>query len=578
MGRPPASEKGVLLSRHWVALVDHLGIGALTIDQRRRVTSFNRSLLKLMGLEEDQVLGRQCRDLFSEVPCQADCPLQTEWNGHQETLDIEILDSSRKKHLVTRLATPIFDPQGRVAGCLTLFQDHSALAELINRVNHDVRNLKIILDNLNIGIFTVNRGGLVTFFNTQAEMITGYNRRQVLGKSASIILGGEEEGDFTVLAESIAGGKPVTGRRTVITTKDGDLVTVRSDYLPLVNEQGRTVGGLAAMQDLTLANQLVQVISDRCTFHNMVGKDPAMQKVFETIRVVADSDVTVLIEGATGTGKDLVARAIHATSRYADRPLVKVNCAAIPENLLESELFGYAKGAFSGADRNKPGRFQEADGGTIFLDEIGDLPLNLQAKLLRVLDDKEFYPLGSRRTVKVNVRVLSATNRDLSRLVERGLFREDLFYRLNVIRIELPELRNRRADLPLLLRHIIRRLCAARKIEPPRISEEAMEMLLAYDYPGNVRELENILEHALIICQDQVVTLRHFQGCLKRRTVLSRPPLDRTAEPSAGDARGREETLRMLQKHNWHRERTAAALGIDRTTLWRRMKKFGLSP
>jgi transcriptional regulator with PAS, ATPase and Fis domain len=285
-----------------------------------------------------------------------------------------------------------------------------------------------------------------------------------------------------------------------------------------------------------------------------------------------------LIEGATGTGKDLLAKVIHSASRRFDQPFVKVNCAAIPDNLLESEMFGYVKGAFTGAERDKTGRFQEADGGTIFLDEIGDLPLALQAKLLRVLEDREFYRLGSRHTVKVNVRIISASNRSLKNLVAKRLFREDLYYRLNLFQIELPALKDRKVDLPILIGHILRRLSAANGSRLPEVSEKVMEILLNYHYPGNVRELENILEHALIICQEDTIQLGHLPEYLR-----ARPPIARKAISSGNAKTGfvsenkeHEKLLATLQKFSWHRQKTARALGVDRTTLWRKMKKYGL--
>jgi two-component system response regulator HydG len=317
---------------------------------------------------------------------------------------------------------------------------------------------------------------------------------------------------------------------------------------------------------------LQRAITNRYTFADMIGKDPSIQKVFDIVPVIAESDATVLIEGPTGTGKDLLAKVIHNASRRAKKSRVKVNCAALPDNLLESEMFGYVKGAFTGADKDKPGRFQEADGGTIFLDEIADLPLSLQAKLLRVLEDKEFYPLGSRKTTKVDVRIIAATNQDLAKMVEAKRFREDLFYRLNVIRLELPPLRERRADIPLLIDHILRRRSSAKETKASKISEEAMEILLNYDYPGNVRELENILEHALILCQDDTIEPKHLPIFLRGGICVPGPGGEIPA-PEVFPSE-RERILEALKKHNWRRNVAARELGMDRTTLWRKMKRY----
>ena len=426
-----------------------------------------------------------------------------------------------------------------------------------------------------MGIFTVNRGGLINFFNRAAETISGYDRHQVLGQSCAMIFSGEQAPDVCLLKASIASGETRSSHQGRMTDKDGVTIPIRANYMALRNEKNVIVGGLSTFHDMTLAQQLDRAINNRYTFHDMIGKDPAMRKIFEMVSVVAPSDATVLVEGATGTGKDLLAKVIHSASPRAAKPLVKVNCAAIPENLIESEIFGYVKGAFTGADRDKPGRFSDAEGGTIFLDEIGDLPLSLQAKLLRVLEDREFYPLGSRRTRKVDVRIISATNRQLKDLVDRGLFREDLFYRLNVMRIELPALRQRRGDLPLLIRHIARRLCAAKAVVPPAISKTAMQILLNYDYPGNVRELENILEHALIICREAMIQPDHLPDYV-RQVKQSFAKLKPAVAPAEPHSREHRRITAALEKAGGHRRKAAQELGMERTTLWRKMKKYGI--
>ncbi|MFW6216294.1 MAG: sigma-54 interaction domain-containing protein, partial [Desulfohalobiaceae bacterium] len=312
------------------------------------------------------------------------------------------------------------------------------------------------------------------------------------------------------------------------------------------------------------------------SYQGMIGRDPRMQQIFEIVEQIGPSEATVLIEGATGTGKDQLAKAIHLASQRRDQPLVKVNCAAIPYDLLESEMFGYAKGAFTGAVRDKPGRFQEADGGSIFLDEIGDLPLSLQGKLLRVLEDREFYPLGGRHVVKVDVRILAATNSNLEELMSKGLFREDLFYRLNVCRLELPSLQERGTDLPLLIWYILRRLAASQSLQAPEISAEAMEILLKYQYPGNVRELENILEYALLTSRSKTIEPRHIQPYVHARASrIQRCP--HGDADSKDQAQEKQRILEALNRHSWRKKQTAQELGMDRSTLWRKMKRHGLN-
>ena len=571
-------QKNGILSDQWLKLLDELSIGAFTVNMERRITSMNFAAQGLMGLKENEVVGRDCREIFTGVPCLVNCCLSEDSDCAAGEPDVEIVDEDNRKHLLTRLATPIFDPNQKIAGCLTILQDHSPIVELIDRIHHEERSLKIILDNLDVGVFIVNRGGHFTFFNDEAERVSGYSRQELLGKHCRAIFEEDAIRDFYQINKSLTDGRTIANQHGDIITKEGESIPVRANFMALKNEKGASVGSLVTFHDLTLVHQLNQAISGKYTFHDMVGKDPAMQQIFEKVGVLVETDATVIIEGATGTGKDLLAKVIHSSGKRSHKPFVKVNCAALPDNLLESEMFGYAKGAFTGADQDKPGRFSEADGGTIFLDEIGDLPLSLQAKLLRVLEDKEFYPLGSRSLKKVDVRIIAATNQGLSKLVKKNLFREDLFYRLNVFRLELPALRDRRIDLPILIRHILRRLCTASDTRVPRISEEAMEFLLRFDYPGNVRELENILEHALIICRDDVILSKHLPDYIQDQITSGKPEI--WSSSHADDQLNlteRQRILRILKKNNWHRVRTAQALEIDRTTLWRKMKRHGIS-
>ena len=574
---PLKSDDTTIRCDQWLMLLDELNIGAFTVNFDHQIASINYSAQALMGLKENEVIGRDCREVFTGVPCMVNCAIEHGDEPVTDEPDVEFLNESETKHLLTRLATPIYGARRNVIGCLTILQDHSPIADLINRIHYEERSLKLILNNLDVGVFTVNRGGYMTFFNREAEKISGFDRRQVIGKPCAAIFEGVAAHDLCLLKESVADGTSRNSRQGLMATKNGETIPIRAKYMALRNEKGTIVGGLATFHDLTLVRQLDQAIRERYTFQDMIGRDPAMQRIFETVGVVAATDSTILIEGSTGTGKDLLAKVIHAVSQRLHKPFVKVNCAAIPDNLLESEMFGYVKGAFTGAERDKPGRFNEADGGTIFLDEIGELPLSLQAKLLRVLEDREFYPLGSRRTHKVDVRILSASNRDLDRLVKKRLFREDLYYRLNVFRICLPDLKDRRIDLPLLIHHILRKLAVIRDNRHVGISEPALEILLNYKYPGNVRELENILEHALIICQGDTIIPSHLPDYLQsQRSSQGTDEEPAAIFQTAVETDERSRLLQALEKHNWHRHKTARELGIDRTTLWRRMKKIKL--
>ncbi len=575
------------LYHQWLSILDHLNIGVFLVDSNRRIRQFNTSGKIIVGLEDDEIMGGDCQEIFCGIPCFSTCPFHEKESADIRDMDIEFLDEAQDRHRVTRVGAPLLDVDGNVKGCVSVLQDHAPYSELVNRIHYEEQSLKIILDSLNMGIFTVNRNGLITFFNHTAEKISGYNRMKLLGRESCTLFGHRDKKGKGMIRQAIKKGVPVSGIKGTLVNSEDEKIPVTVDYIPLVNNLNKVIGGLTAIQDMTLVHQLDQVKRHKYDFHHMIGKAPVMQKLFDMVKVVAGTESTILIQGPTGTGKDLMAKIIHSRSRRAEKPFIKVNCAAIPENLLESEIFGYVKGAFTGADRDKPGRFSQAHTGTIFLDEIGDLPLPLQAKLLRVLEDREFYPLGSRKTQKVDIRILSATNRRLEHLVAEKKFREDLFYRLNVLRLDLPPLCHRQGDLPLLIRHILRKQSAAMEKPVPDICETAMQFLLNYPYPGNVRELENILEHSLIICQNDIIRSEHLPAYLlgepTKSLPLQSPPskslqpsknLQKTIEPDISSQR--DALIKTLNKYNWHRGLTAQALNIDRSTLWRKMKKFQL--
>lgn len=429
----------------------------------------------------------------------------------------------------------------------------------------------IILDSIADGVFTVDENWRITSFNSAAERIIGVHREEAIGKICAEVFRATICETDCALRKTMNTGKPVVNREIKILRSDGEAVPVTVSTALLRNEEGRVIGGVESFRDLSMVEQLRKEVKGIHSFEDIISKNHKMGQLFDILPEVAESDSAVLIEGESGTGKELFAKAIHSLSSRRDKPVITVNCGALPDNLLEAELFGYKAGAFTDARRDKPGRFDLAEGGTIFLDEIGDVSPAMQMRLLRVLQDGVYEPLGGTDSVKADVRVITATNRDLDTMVENGDFRTDLFYRINVVRLTLPPLRERREDIPLLVDHFIERFNHLKGKSIEGVSPEVMAILMRHDFPGNVRELENVIEHSFVLCRGSVIRPEHLPG-----NIYSPDRGERINEPGSLEEIEARFIRNVLRKNNWNRQAAAGELGIHKTTLWRKIKKLGI--
>lgn len=430
---------------------------------------------------------------------------------------------------------------------------------------------EIILDSIADGVFTVDLEWKITSFNCAAEKITGIPREEAMGRLCSDVFRANICETDCALKKTMLTKRQLINKPVYIINDRGKKIPISVSTAVFKDERGKIIGGVETFRDLSMVEELRKELIKRHRLDDIISKNHEMQKIFAVLPEIAASGSTVLIEGPSGSGKELFAKAIHNLSQRRKKPFVAVNCAALPDTLLESELFGYVAGAFTDAKKNKPGRFALAQGGTIFLDEISDISPALQIRLLRVLQEREFEPLGGTRPIRADVRVLVSTNKSLETLVREGRFRDDLYYRINVVKIVLPPLSERKEDIPLLIDHIIDRFNRLRGKDISGVSEETLTILMHHDYPGNVRELENIIEHAFILCRSGLVSPDHLPSCLIPKESGQMPV---RASLTAMERRFIYETL---MSNNWNRLATARELGINKTTLWRKMKKLNIS-
>ncbi len=433
---------------------------------------------------------------------------------------------------------------------------------------------EIILESISDGVFTVDLDWCITSFNRAAEDITGVSRQEAIGRKCSDVFRSSMCGETCALQQTIKTGKPVIGKSGYIIDSDGNRVPISISTAELRDADGRVIGAAETFRDLSEVEALRNELKGKYQVCDLVSRSPLMLRIFEVLPAIASSPSTALILGETGTGKEMMARTIHSLSPRNQGPFIAVNCGALPDTLLESELFGYKAGAFTGANKYKPGRFALARSGTLFLDEIGEVSPALQVRLLRVLQERTYEPLGATHSETADVRVIVATSKDLVEQMRKGVFREDLYYRVNVIRMELPPLRRRKEDIPLLVEQFIQRFNRLQQRSLQGITSEALSLLMAYDWPGNIRELENAIERSFILCNTGLIGLGHLPEDLTAHGLIACTDSDARSAHNTLDVQA---ILAALKRNAFNRLAAARDLGIHKTTLFRRMKKLGIS-
>jgi len=548
------------------SILESISDGVFTVDLNFRITSFNRAAEDITGYSRKEAIGKSCREVFRSNMCDKNCVLCRTMESGEPVIDecSYIINSKGNKIPVSISTGLILDSTHEYMGGALTFRDLSLSA-----------STETIFDSISDGVFTVDLNLHITSFNRAAEEITGVSRQEAFGKFCREVFQGGECDKECAVNKTMKEGIPVLDKCAKIINTKGQKIPISISASPLKDRDNNIIGVVETFRDLSVVEKLRNELEGRIQIGNMVTRSSAMRKIVDVMPQIAVSDSTVLIKGNTGTGKELVANAIHSLSNRSSKPFIALNCGALPETLLESELFGYKIGAFTGANKDKIGRFAMAQGGTLFLDEIGEISPSLQVKLLRVLQEKSYEPLGATESVASDVRVIAATNRSLSGLIAEGKFREDFYYRIKVIQVELPPLKDRKEDIPLLVNHFISRFNSIQNKSIRGVSHEVMALLMAHDFPGNIRELENIIEHTFVLCPGDLIE----PACLPEDFMRGRPQKE---EPGAGMERvvqavESQTIIEALKRNNYNRVAAARDLGIHKSTLFRKIKHLDIS-
>lgn len=554
--------------------------GIAVIGKDLKVIVFNEAASRISDYCEDDIIGVDCSLLFRE--CTEDLKYISESlssNRVFTNLAINITDKKGNVKNVLASITPI-TKENSVLSVVIVFRDTREMLSLSEKLEErtqeliDQKNKLDAIFNSNIeGTFTIDNDWKVTSFNTSAEKITGYKKSEAVGKKCWDIFNSSLCRNGCHMEQTMKKGKPMMSNELEIFNKDGKKIPIRVNSGILNNNKNENIGAVETFIDISEIRNLSEHLSAFFKYENIIGRNKEIKQIISVLESVAQTDTSVLITGESGTGKELAARAIHLNSSRKPGPFIAVNCSAFVESLIESELFGHEKGAFTGANKTKIGRFELAQGGTLFLDEIGDLSTAVQTKLLRVLETREFERVGGNQSIKMDRRIIAATNKNLAEEISTGRFREDLFYRINIINIHLPPLRERMDDLPLLVNHFIESFNEKFNKKIKQFSSSAYDLLMDYNWPGNIRELENVIEHSFVLCNGEIIQAE----CLPKR--LREQDKENIISKISKTQRGFKEAekvliISVLEKNEWNRTKTAKELKIDPSTLWRKMKKL----
>ncbi|MBI5042440.1 MAG: sigma 54-interacting transcriptional regulator [Nitrospirae bacterium] len=559
-------------------ILESIAEGIVVIGLDRKIIYINEMAERLIGMPEMSIKETPCNEVIKTDLCSTNCPFNSNINNVSH-FNVNLHKNDGSSILLCLNTAPLRDEYGNVIGIIENFRPMSALVDVIRSLEknniilkEEKSRINSILNSLADGVFTMDKETRITSFNEGLERLTGLMEKDVLGLPCKAVLRGDICDTDCPLSLTLKNGYGVSRCRERIVNKYGNTIPVYISTAFLKDITGEITGIVATVKDASEIENLQKELNERHRFSNIIGKSKFLQEIFELIEIVSNTDCAVLIQGESGTGKELIAKAIHYQSQRRDKPFIKVNCTTIVEGLFESELFGHVKGAFTGAIRDKIGKFELADGGTIFLDEIGDMPLSLQPKLLRVLQDKELERVGDTQVKKVDVRVIAATNKNLSHEIKSNKFREDLFYRLCVVPIEIPPLRKRKEDISLLVNYFLEK-CSTKfptRQKILKVSIGAMSAIMEYDWPGNVRELENAIERAYILSTTNTIDIESLPPSLKT-------PIEGNESPRSNSGVERFLIEEELRKNKGNKSRTAEALGFSRITLWRKLKKYQLT-
>ncbi|NOY78123.1 MAG: PAS domain-containing protein [Calditrichaeota bacterium] len=559
------------MSNHKKADSVHPPVPMFTIDENYRIQTWSPQMIELFEIPAEEAIGKYC---YSVTKCQhtQDCIID---RSREETdilhvcpVAFRLSDRNRKNMVLNEL--PIFNESKGFAGAVVYVTRLPSNSKSKTYCVSAKEEFSAIINSIADGVFTVDRSWRITSFNRAAEEITGFKASEVKGKFCKDVFRTNRCVEGCPLALTLEKDRQIFRYELEIHDQKNQEKSISVNTSVLKDLEGRPIGGIVSFHDISTLKQLVNHVKGATLFEGIVGHSKKMQEIFKLIEDIADSPSTVLITGESGTGKEMIANAIQRRSNRRNKPFIKVNCSVFSEGVLESELFGHVKGAFTDAKFDKPGRFELANGGTIFLDEIGDTTQRIQLKLLRVLQEQEFERVGGVKTIKVDVRVIAATNKNLEKAIADGEFRQDLFYRLNVIPIRIPPLRERKEDIPHLIERFLEkyRLLTGKEIRD--ISTTAMDILMLYEYPGNVRELENAIEYAFNMAKGTIIEESHLpfsiRNCGTHSTIRNRENIFSE----------KDNLLKVLEDVHWNRQRAAELLGISRVTLWRYLKKYGL--